>query len=84
MQAEDLILNESGQWKIVKKICEVFPDICIAILAQALVVKAVNLGNLARFVVTTEDGYAGRVSNFEGNEEGDSLDGEISTINVVA
>jgi hypothetical protein len=84
VEAEDLVFDEGGQRKEVEKVGEVFPDVCVAVLAQALVVEAVYLGNLAGFVVATEDGYALWVADFEGNEEGDGLDGEVATIDVVA
>jgi hypothetical protein len=34
-------------------------------------------------VVSSEDGDAGGISDFEGNKEGDGLDGVVTSINVV-
>jgi hypothetical protein len=36
-----LVLYESGEGQVVKEVCEVLPHICIAVLAQALVIEAV-------------------------------------------
>lgn len=47
MQTKNLILNDSGQWQIIEEISEEFPNVCIAILAHAFVIEAVNLSDLA-------------------------------------
>ena len=65
VQTEDLVLNECGEGKIVEQVGEIFPDIGIAVFAQAFVVKAVDLGDLARLVVATKNGDALGVSNLE-------------------
>jgi len=83
MQAKDLVFNQSGERKVVKEIGKVFPDIGVAVLSQAFVVKAVHLCDLAGFVIATEDGYAGRIAYLERDEEGDGLDGKVATIDIV-
>lgn len=47
VQTENLVVDQSGERKVIEEVGEVFPDVRIAILAQALVVEAVNLGNLS-------------------------------------
>ena len=47
VQTEDLVVDQSGERKVIKEVGKIFPDICVAILAQALVVEAVDLGNLS-------------------------------------
>ena len=47
MEAEYLIIDESGKREVVKEVGEVFPDVGIAILAQAFIVKPIDLCNLA-------------------------------------
>jgi len=74
VQAEYLVLDEGCEGKEVEEIGKVFPDVGVAVLAQALVVEAVDLGNLAGFVIAAEDGDALRVADFESDEEGDGLD----------
>lgn len=74
VEAEDLVVDEGGKGEVVEEIGEVFPHIGIAIFTQALIVETIHLGDLAGLVVATEDGDALRISDFEGNEEGDGLD----------
>lgn len=69
MEAEDLVVDEGGKRKVVKEICEVFPNVGVAILSEALIVEAIDLGDLAGFVITTEYGDALGVSDLESNEE---------------
>lgn len=84
MKTENLIVNQGGKRQVVEQVCEVFPDIGIAVLAEALVVKAIHLGDLARLVVTTEDGNALGVSDFESDQEGHSLNGKVASIDIVS
>ena len=84
VEAEDLVLDQGCEGKEVEEVGEVLPDVGIAVLAQAFVVEAVNLGDLARLVVAAEDGNALWVSDLESYEEGDGLDGKVTTIDVVA
>jgi len=63
-----LIFDEGSEREEVEEVGEVFPDVGIAVLAQALVVETVDLGNLAGLVVTAEDGDALWVTDFEGDE----------------
>ena len=64
MQAEDFLFDDCSEWEVVKQICEVLPHVCIAILPEALVVKAVDLSDLSRLVIASEDGNAVFVANF--------------------
>ena len=73
MQTEDLVVDERGERKIVEKVGEVFPHVGIAVFAQALVVEAVHLGDLAGFVVSTEDGNTLRVADLQADQEGHRL-----------
>ena len=41
MKAENLVINNSSQWQVVKKLSEDLPHVSIAVLSEALVVKAV-------------------------------------------
>ena len=73
VKTEDLAVNQSGEGQVVKKIGEIFPDICVSVFTQALIVETVDLGDLARFVVTSENGDAVRISNFERDKKGNCL-----------
>ena len=84
VEAENLVIDQCREGQVVKKVGEVFPDISIAIFAQALIVEAVNLGNLAGFVIAAEDGDALGVADFEGDEEGDSFDRVVAAVYIIA
>jgi hypothetical protein len=44
----------SSQSQVVKDLCAVLPSICAGVLLLALIIEAVDLSDLARFVVTTQ------------------------------
>lgn len=46
MQAEELILHHCGERKVIKQFSEAFPDIGVAVFAGALIIEAVDLGDL--------------------------------------
>lgn len=46
-----LILDDCRKRKIVKKIRQVFPNVGVAVLSKAFVVKSINLGNRSAFMV---------------------------------
>lgn len=68
VQTEDLVFNESSEGKVVEEVGEIFPHVGIAVFAEALVVEAVDLGNLAGFVVSTKDGNTLGVTDFQGDQ----------------
>ena len=43
MKAENLILDNSCQRQIVEELCELFPDISVAIFSQTLIIEAIPL-----------------------------------------
>lgn len=83
MKTEDLVVDQGGQRKVVEEVGEVLPDVCVAVFSEALVVEAIDLGDLAGFVVSSENGYALGVSDLEGDEEGNGLDGIVTSVNVI-
>jgi hypothetical protein len=83
VEAEDLIFNECSERKVIEKVREIFPDIGVAIFTQALVVESINLSDLARLVVSTEDGDALGVTDFKANEERNGFYGVITTVDII-
>ena len=55
MEAENLVVDKSRQRKIVKEVCERLPDISVTVFAQTFVVETIDLGDLAGFVVASQD-----------------------------
>jgi len=83
VQAENLIVDEGSKGEVVEEIGEILPHVSVAIFPEALVIKAIDLGDLAGLVVATEDGDALRISDLEGDEESHSLDGIVASVDVV-
>lgn len=84
VEAEDLVVDEGGKGEVVEQVGEVLPDIGISVLAEALVVEAVDLSDLTRLVVAAEDGDALGISDLQGDEQGHCLNRIVSTVDVVA
>ena len=53
VQTEDLVVNQSGERKIVEEVGEELPHVRIAVLSEAFIVEAVHLCDLTRLVVTS-------------------------------
>lgn len=62
MDAEQLIVNERRQAKIVKDLCAVLPNVLRAVLFHTLVIEAVDLGDLSALMVAADQRHAMRVS----------------------
>lgn len=84
VETEDLVIDEGSEREVVEQICEILPNVGIAIFSEAFVVEAIDLSDLAGFVITTENRNSLWVSNLEGNEEGDGFYRVITSINIVA
>jgi len=55
VEAENLILDHSCQGQVIKEFCELFPDVCVAVLSQALIIKSIHLCDLSALVVASEN-----------------------------
>ena len=83
MQAENLIFDQSSQREKVKGICKVLPNVGSGVLSQAFIIETVNLCDLPAFVIATQNGNSARISNFEGEEQGNGLDTVVASINII-
>lgn len=83
MKTEDLVVDQGSEGKVVKEVGEVLPDIGVSVFAKTLVVETVDLGDLTGLVVSSKNGDSLRVSDLEGDEKGDGLDGVVTSINIV-
>lgn len=84
MQTENLLFDDGRKRKIVEELSELLPDLGISVLAQALIVEAVHLSDLATLVIAAQDGQSLREPDLEGDEQGDSLDRVVAAIDVVS
>lgn len=84
MDAKHPPINNSTQCKIVKHFATIPPDIRAAVLARALVVKAIDLGNLPRLVVAPDQGDPIGIANLVCEEEQERLDAVEASIDKVA
>ena len=74
MDTEDLVVDDSSKGKVVEQVGAVAPHVHRAELAQAFVVKAVYLSDLARLVVASDKSHSFRIPDFKGNEQEEGLD----------
>jgi hypothetical protein len=84
VEAEDLVVDQGSEGKVVEEIGEVLPYVGIAVFSKALIIKPIDLCDLAGLVVATEDGDALRISNFQSHKESDGFNGIVTSINIIA
>jgi hypothetical protein len=83
VQTEDLVFDESSEGEVVEEVGKVFPHIGVAVFAETLVIETVNLRDLSGLVVSTEDGNTLGVTNLQADQEGHSLNGVVTSIDIV-
>ena len=83
MDAEDLALNDGANTKVIEDLRAVLPGVDVAILAHGLFIESVDAGNTAGLVITTEKGDAVGELQLEAEEELESLDRVVATIDEV-
>ena len=84
MDAEDLAVDDGAEGEVVKDVAAVAPDVCAPVLALALVVEAVDLGDLPRLMVAADEGDAIRVADLEQEQEEKRLDRVEAPVDKVA
>ena len=73
MQTKHFIFNDCSQREQVEQISEVLPHVSISVLPQALVIEAIDLGDLSRFMIASENGHSFPESNLIAHQQGHSL-----------
>lgn len=79
-----LFIDECCEGEIVEEICKVFPDVCVAVLPQTFIVESVYLCDLSRLVISSKNRDTIAVTNFQGHEKSDCLDGVVPAIDIVS
>lgn len=67
MYAEDFAVDDSAEGHKVKDLTARLPDRCVAVFLHTFFVEAVDLGDLAGFVVATDKSHAVWVSSYGEN-----------------
>ena len=83
MQAKELAFHGRSQGEEIKHVCKGLPDRAGSVLAQALIVKAIDLGNLPALVVAAQQCNSTGVPDLERQQEADDLDGVVAAVDVV-
>ena len=76
--------DEGAEGEVVEDVAAVAPDVCAAVLAQTLVVEAIDGRDLARLVVPADQRQPVRVADFEAEEEEEGLERVEAAVDKVA
>merc|ERR1719335_960298 len=82
--AQDLVLDARRQGEVVKRVCELLPNLWATVSSNALVEEAVDLRDLATLVVPAEQGDTVFVTHLVQEHERDRLHRVPAAVNVVA
>ena len=63
METKDTALDNCGEGQVIKKRCEILPNIWVSVFSQAFIIETINLSNLFTLVIASEDGNSAWVSN---------------------
>ena len=83
MKAEDISLYYCCQWEVVKKLSESKPYVCISILPQAFIIKAVNLCDLLTLMISPKNGDSVGISDFQANKQSYGLHRVIASVYII-
>ena len=65
MKSEYFIFHDCCDRQIIKNVSEVLPNIRTAVFSMAFIVKSVDLGDLSRFMVPSQNGQSVSVPDFK-------------------
>ena len=77
-------VDDGGEIEVVENLAAALPNIGVAVLALALVVEAVDLGDLSALVVAAKQRDARRMSRLEGHEQRKRLQAKVASVHKVA
>ena len=83
MHCEDLLINDSGDWKTVEAVCEGLPQLDV-VSSFALIVEAVDTVDGGTFVVATQNEEVFWILDLVCQKQADCLEGLLATVHVVA
>lgn len=83
MHREDLLVNDRSNGEAVEAVGERLPELDV-VPTFALIVEAVDAVDRGAFVIATENEEVLRVLYLVGEEQADSLQGLLASVNVVA
>lgn len=83
VHTENLVVDDCGDSEIVEDLGKSSPDIQRAVLFNALVIEAVNLGDESWLVISSEEGDSVFIAHLQGEEKEESFDTVSSSIDVV-
>lgn len=84
VDAKDFSFDNSSDAQVVEDLGTVLPWVCIAVFSDSLVVKAVDGGDLAGFVVSSEQSDVRWVLHFETQQQLESLHRVEASVDEVA
>lgn len=84
MDAQNFVVNQGADAKVVKDVRAKFPDFCVSVLFETLIVEAVDLGDRPGFVVAPDEGDTVRVPDFQSYLNKKCLKGIVTPVDVVS
>lgn len=84
MNAEISIVDDGGEDQKVKHLGAVSPHIDGTVLAKALVIEAVHLGDLTALVVAAKERHSVGVADLQGQQKEKCLYAVVASVDVVA
>jgi len=83
VETKDQVVDERRQRQIIEKIHKQLPYFHVSVLGETFVVESVHLRDLARFVISSEDGDALGITDFERDEQTHAFHRVQTPIHVV-
>jgi len=83
MHTQDPSIDDSGQRQVIEHFCAIPPGIGVAVLALALVVEAVDLGDLPALVVAAQQRHVRWIPRLEQQQQREHFQAVVSTIHEI-